>query len=75
MQPIRNLLSYMNMTYIEVFLDRIEEQKKTLPKSVLQQLSKHKIDRNQLPALIHGEIFIEGQNVIASYLLFRFDRK
>lgn len=77
MQPIRNLLCYIQQPFHEVYLDQIESQKKTLPPAILQQVCrfKCKIDRNQLPALIHGDLFMDGINVIAPYLVLRFNRK
>jgi len=77
MQPIRNLLYYMQLPFHEVFLDQIESQKKSLPPDILQQVCrfKSKFDRNQLPALIHGELFMNGINVIAPYLALRFNRR
>jgi hypothetical protein len=56
MQPIRNLLCYLQLSFHEVYLDQMEVMKKTLPPNILQQMCrfKAKVNRNQLPALIHG---------------------
>ena len=75
MQPIRNLLCFLELPYYDVHLDEIEKEKKNLPENILKQISKCKIDKSKLPALIHGELYIEGNNSISPYLLFRFNKK
>lgn len=74
LQPIRNLLCYIEVPFYEVHLEYIEEQKNTLPKEIVKQVRRFKIDRSQLPAMIHGNIYAEGPEPICSYLCKRFNR-
>jgi hypothetical protein len=68
LQALRNLCFYIQEPFHEAHLDRFEEQKKILPPQVLEQLTKFKLDRENLPSLIHGDILVEGQRTIARYI-------
>lgn len=52
MQPIRNLVLYLNVPFIEVHLDD-EQQKKTLPEEVLKSLKGLRIEKSLLPLLVY----------------------
>lgn len=52
MQPIRNLVLYLNVPFIEVHLDD-EQQKKTLPEQVLKSLKGLRIEKSLLPLLVY----------------------
>jgi len=54
----RHLLCYLNLPFHDVLLDIFQEQKQRLPANVLERLKGTKIDKNDLPILIHGEIIV-----------------
>jgi hypothetical protein len=65
----------MGLNFIEVHLDQLDQQRRKFPLSVLKQLSKCKVDREQLPALVHADSFVEGQSEISYYLCYQFGHK
>lgn len=52
-QVARHLLSYLNLEFVDILLDRIDEQRKELPTSIFENLKGLKIDKTMLPILIH----------------------
>jgi hypothetical protein len=75
MQSLRNICCFLGQPFVEVHLDRYDQQKATLPIEVRQQLKRFKLDQENLPALIHGDNFVEGPRVTAAYLCVYFNRK
>lgn len=73
LQPIRNLYCYLELPFIELQLDHIEDQKKFLSPVIIQHISKLKIDKNQLPVLIHGNLVVEGVYPVVVYSCKKFN--
>lgn len=57
-QVARHLLCFLDVFFIDVLLDRLEEQRKTLPACVFESLKGLKIDKSKLPVLIHEGVVI-----------------
>ncbi len=68
MQPIRNLLCYMDVPFVEIHPEYLEETKKRLPSKIIEHIKKFRIDKSQLPALIHGDLYFWGQIPICIYI-------
>lgn len=73
-QIARHLLCYLDVPFVDVLLDCLDEQRKTLPKSVLEALRGVKIDSSKLPVLVHEGEVIEQLFPILTYLCYRFSR-
>lgn len=73
-QIIRHLLCYLNIPFVDVLLDCVEEQKKILPKMIFDTLKGLKIDKTMLPILVHEGSVIEQLSPITTYICLRFER-
>jgi hypothetical protein len=71
----RHLLCFLGVPFIDVLLDRLEEQRKTLPACVFDTLKGLKIDKTLLPVVVHEGIVVEELFPIMCYLCRRFDRE
>ena len=54
-QAIRSFFCYLKEQFVEVHLDRFEQQRKILPLAVINRLKNVRIDKTLLPILIDGE--------------------
>lgn len=52
-QVARHLLCYLDIEFVDVLLDKLEEQRNSLPACIFQRLKGVKIDKTMLPILIH----------------------
>ena len=75
MQPIRNLMCYLKLTFVEVHLENFNSQRDTLSSVVLELLRGLKIDRSQLPMLLHEGLIVNQPFAIMGYLCRRFNRE
>jgi hypothetical protein len=73
LQPIRNLLFYLALPFVEIHLDD-EEQKKSLPEEAVNCLKGVRIDKSSLPLLVFEGLFIYDIYPIMAYLCRRFKR-
>jgi hypothetical protein len=73
-QIARHLLCYLDLPFVDVLLDCIDEQRKTLPKTVLETLRGIKIDKSKLPVLVHEGEVVEQLFPVLAYICYRFAR-
>ena len=73
MQPIRNLVLYLSLPFIEVHYEN-EEQRKTLPEYVVNSLKGQRIDKCSLPLLVYEGLYIYDIYPIMAYICRRFKR-
>jgi hypothetical protein len=74
-QMIRYLLCYLEIPFIDIFLDEYDKQKLTLPNEVLQALKSKCINRCNLPAIIHNSEIVCDLNQITNYICLTFQRE
>jgi hypothetical protein len=68
-------MCYLHLPFVDVLLDCIEEQKKLLPKEIFETLRGLKIDKTQLPILVHEGMVIEQLFPVMTYICYRFERE
>lgn len=74
MQPIRNLVLYLGLSFVEVHLDD-EQQRKSLPEHVIHSLKGVRIDKSLLPLLVFEGRLIYDIYPIMAFLCRRFKRE
>ena len=72
MQPIRNLISYLGLPFVEVHIDE-EDQKKKLSEDVKANLRGLKIDKTSLPLLVYEGYQIYETSPIMNFICRRFN--
>lgn len=74
LQPIRNLLFYLQLAFVEVHLDD-QTHNKTLPEQALHCLKGVRIDKSSLPLLAFEGLYIYDIYPIMAFLCRRFKRE
>ena len=74
LQPIRNLLFYLELPFLEIHLGD-EEQKRSLPEEAVASLKGVRIDRSSLPLLAFEGMLIYDIYPIMAFLCRRFKRE
>lgn len=73
LQPVRNLLFYLGLAFIEVHWQK--DDLKKIPEQVIKCLRGVRIDKQSLPLLVFEGLFIYDIYPIMAYLCRRFERE
>jgi glutathione S-transferase len=69
------MLCYLELPFIDIFLEEFETQKPTLSERVKSILQLHPVKQAELPAIIHDGLIIYELNQIMTYLSRAFDNE
>jgi hypothetical protein len=72
LQPIRNLIAYLQLSCVELHLEEKGHEKKVLSEQIRAVLRDIPIESSQLPLLVHEDFRIYDSYPIMAYICRRF---
>jgi hypothetical protein len=62
----------LEVPFLEIYPDRMQALRQSLPFAVIKHVAMLKIDKGQLPALVHEGSVYYGQLAIGTYICKKF---